>query len=357
MKTTALTDLHLSLNAKMVPFAGFSMPVQYDGIQREHRAVRNHVGIFDVSHMGEFFIRGKQALALIQFIISNDASTLKIGQAQYAYMPNTSGGIVDDLIVYKIAEDEYMLVVNASNIAKDWNWIKTNNINFGAELYNASEEWSLLAVQGPKAHQVLQNLTEINLKEIPFYHFIIGSLGGIKNIIISATGYTGSGGFELYIPNTHAKLIWKMVTSAGAQPVGLAARDTLRLEMGYCLYGNDIDDKTSPIAAGLGWCTKFTKNFVNHHTIQRQKKEGTPQKRIGFVLEKRGIPRNGYSLFNEQGKAIGKVTSGTSSPTLGKGIGMGYINTEYAIPNQKIYVEIRNKKISSLIQKFPFYKT
>ena len=326
MRKTSLHKCHLALQSKMVPFAGFEMPVKYIGVVREHHAVRDYAGLFDVSHMGEFLISGPQAVPFIQYVFSNDVERLDIGQAQYGYMPNAKGGIVDDLIVYRIDHQRYMLVVNAANIEKDWNWLVTHNKMFGATLENQSEQWSLLALQGPKATPILAKLTEATIAKIPFYSFIYGTVAGVENVLISATGYTGSGGYELYVPNAHAEKIWNSLIENGAEPCGLAARNTLRIEMGYCLYGNDIDDSTSPIAAGLRWCTEFSKDFVSKDIIEQQKAVGTNTKRVGFVLNERGIPRQGYSLKDVAGNDIGIVTSGTQSPSLEKGIGMGYVD-------------------------------
>lgn len=359
MKNTALSHIHEQLGAKMVPFAGFNMPVQYEGINIEHETVRSAVGVFDVSHMGEFFLKGENALALIQKVTSNDASKLIDGKIQYSCLPNNDGGIVDDLLVYRISEEEYMLVVNASNIEKDWNWISMHN-NFGVEMINASDEYSLLAVQGPKAAEALQSLTAIDLATMEYYSFKIGEFAGFKDVIVSATGYTGSGGFEIYIKNKNAEAIWKAIFKAGAdygiKPIGLAARDTLRLEMGFCLYGNDINDTSSPIEAGLGWITKFTKDFVNAGALKRQKEEGVTKKLIAFEITDKGIPRHGYEIVNENGTVIGEVTSGTMSPSLKKGIGMGYVPKEYAKKDTEIFIQVRKKAIPAKIVRLPFYK-
>ena len=355
MRKTSLHTCHLALQAKMVPFAGFEMPVKYIGVVREHHAVRDYAGLFDVSHMGEFLISGPQAVPFIQYVFSNDVERLDIGQAQYGYMPNAKGGIVDDLLVYRIDHQRYMLVVNAANIEKDWNWLVTHNKMFGATLENQSEQWSLLALQGPKATPILAKLTEATIAKIPFYSFIYGTVAGVENVLISATGYTGSGGYELYVPNAHAEKIWNSLIENGAEPCGLAARNTLRIEMGYCLYGNDIDDSTSPIAAGLRWCTEFSKDFVSKDIIEQQKAVGTNTKRVGFVLNERGIPRQGYSLKDVAGNDIGIVTSGTQSPSLEKGIGMGYVDREHAILGNNINVIIRNKSILATITSLPFY--
>lgn len=355
MRKTSLHTCHLALQAKMVPFAGFEMPVQYTGVVREHHAVREHAGLFDVSHMGEFLISGPQAVPLIQHVFSNDVERLDIGQAQYGYMPNAKGGIVDDLLVYRIDQQRYMFVVNAANIEKDWNWLVTHNKMFGATLENQSDQWSLLALQGPKATSILATLTEASVAKIPFYSFIHGTVAGVENVLISATGYTGSGGYELYIPNADVEKIWNSLLNNGAEPCGLAARNTLRIEMGYCLYGNDIDDSTSPIAAGLRWCTAFSKDFVSKDIIEKQKAAGTNTKRVGFVLNERGIPRQGYSLTDVAGNDIGTVMSGTQSPSLEKGIGMGYIDRKHDIVGNNIYVVIRNKSILATITSLPFY--
>ena len=359
MKNTALTATHEALNAKMVPFAGYNMPVQYDGVNIEHEAVRKDCGVFDVSHMGEFLISGPKALDLIQSVSSNDASKLTIGKAQYACLPNDDGGIVDDLIIYKLKEEQYLLVVNASNIEKDWNWITSKN-DVGAEMRNLSEDYSLLAIQGPKAVEAMQSLTSHDLSEIKFYNFVVGDFAGIQNVIISATGYTGSGGFEIYCKNNEVKQIWDQVLDAGAdygiKPIGLAARDTLRLEMGYCLYGNDIDDTTSPIEAGLGWVTKFTKKFTNSEALEAEKLHGAKNKLIAFELDERGIPRHGYDIVDGQGKKIGIVTSGTMSPSLNKGIGLGYVPTIFADAGSKIHIQIRKNAIAATVVKLPFYK-
>ena len=359
MKNTALTETHETLGAKMVPFAGYNMPVQYEGINIEHETVRNAVGVFDVSHMGEFLIEGQYALDLIQKVSSNDASKLTIGKAQYSCLPNDDGGVVDDLIIYKIKENTYLLVVNASNIEKDWNWIQSKN-DVGANMRNLSEDYSLLAIQGPKAIEAMQSITSHDLSAIKFYNFVIGDFAGIENVIISATGYTGSGGFEIYCKNNEVKQIWDKVLEAGAdfgiKPIGLAARDTLRLEMGYCLYGNDIDDTTSPIEAGLGWITKFTKDFTNSENLKAQKERGAERKLIAFKLDERGIPRHGYDVVDDNGHKIGIVTSGTMSPSLGIGIGLGYVPTVFASVNSKIHIQIRKNAIPATVVKLPFYK-
>ncbi len=355
MKNTALTATHEALGAKMVPFAGYNMPVQYDGVTIEHETVRKDVGVFDVSHMGEFLIEGEHALELIQKVCSNDASKLTVGKAQYTCLPNDDGGIVDDLIVYKVEEERYLVVVNASNIEKDWNWISSKN-DVGATMRDLSEDYSLLAIQGPNAVEKMQALSSHDLSAISFYNFIVGDFAGIEYVIISATGYTGSGGFEIYCKNTEVKQIWDKVTEAGAKPIGLAARDTLRLEMGYCLYGNDIDDTTSPIEAGLGWITKFSKKFTNSEALEDEKRHGPERKLVAFELDERGIPRHGYDIVDGQGKKIGEVTSGTMSPMLGKGIGLGYVPTVFADVNSKIHIQIRKNAIPATVVKLPFYK-
>ena len=359
MKNTALFEIHEALGAKMVPFAGYNMPVQYEGVNAEHLAVRKSIGVFDVSHMGEFHLKGENALALIQKLTSNDASKLFDGKVQYSCLPNNEGGIVDDLLIYRIHEDEYMLVVNASNMEKDWNWITSHN-DLCVIITNQSEDTSLIAVQGPNTAKALQSLTDIDLANMEYYSFKIGKFAGFENIIISATGYTGSGGFEIYMPNSTAVSIWNEVFKAGekfdVKPAGLAARDTLRLEMGYCLYGNDIDDTTSPIEAGLGWITKFTKEFTNSDYIKSHKEQGTKRKLVAFEMLERAIPRHDYLIFDEKGIEIGKVTSGTMSPSLNKGIGMGYVTSEYTKPASEIFIQIRNKNIPATVVKLPFYQ-
>ena len=359
MKKTALFKKHIDLGAKMVPFAGFEMPVQYTGVNEEHRCVREGVGVFDVSHMGEFLVSGPNAFSLIQKISSNDASLLKPGRAQYAYLPNTSGGVVDDMIIYMISDEEYMLVVNASNIEKDWNWIDQQN-DVCAALKNVSDDYSLLALQGPKAINLLQKLTNENLAAIKFYHFIIGDIGNLNDVIISSTGYTGSGGFELYVKNKNAEKLWNLLFEVGQEyelkPAGLAARDTLRLEMGFCLYGNEIDENTSPIAAGLGWVTKFSKNFVGMDKILKEKKNGTEYKLIAFELLERGIPRKDYPIINFNNEVVGRVTSGTMSPSLQKAIGLGYVKKIELTKERQLALSIRNKAIPLSVVKLPFYK-
>lgn len=359
MKNTALTHVHEALGAKMVPFAGYNMPVQYEGVNIEHETVRKGVGVFDVSHMGEFLIEGPNALALIQKVTTNDASVLTIGKAQYSCMPNDNGGIVDDLIVYKLKDEQYLLVVNASNIEKDWNWISSKN-DAGAIMRNISDDYSLLAIQGPMAMEAMQQLTSIDLAAIKYYHFEVADFAGIEHVIISATGYTGSGGFEIYAKNSEIQQIWNKVFEAGApygiKPIGLAARDTLRLEMGFCLYGNDINDTTSPLEAGLSWITKFTKDFTNSEALKQQKEKGVTRKLVGFELTDRGIPRHDYEITNTEGYVIGFVTSGTMSPSLNKGIGLGYVPVAFAAPDSHIFIRIRNKDIPAKVVKLPFYK-
>ena len=357
MKSIALNDLHVALGAKMVPFAGYIMPVQYSGINVEHEAVRKSVGVFDVSHMGEFILRGEGALDLIQKVTSNDASTLYDGKIQYSCLPNEKGGIVDDLLVYRINDKTYMLVVNASNIQKDWDWISKHN-SFGVEMKDISDRTSLLAVQGPNAAQALQSLTDIDLVSLEYYTFKKGTFAGIENVLISATGYTGAGGFELYFDNEHAAEIWEKIFDAGKpfdiKPVGLAARDTLRLEMGFCLYGNDIDDSTSPLEAGLGWITKFSKNFINSESLAAQKLSGLTRKLVGFEMIDRGIPRHDYDITDSEGNTIGRVTSGTQSPSLQKAIGLGYVKTGFTKEGTEIFIRIRNNMIKARVVKFPF---
>ena len=359
MKLTALNHIHHQLGAKMVAFAGYEMPVSYAGVNIEHETVRKHVGVFDVSHMGEFFVEGKDALALIQKVTTNDASVLVDRQAQYTCMPNSSGGIVDDLIIYKFHDEKFMMVVNASNIQKDWEWINAHN-SFDARLSNSSDEYSLLAIQGPKAVEAMQSSSPLDLSAIKFYHFEVGEFAGAQDVIISATGYTGSGGFEIYFKNKDAEQIWATVLEAGKtfgiQPIGLAARDTLRLEMGMCLYGNDIDETTSPIEAKLGWITKFTKDFINEEALKKEKENGPKRKLVTFEVTEKGIPRHGYDLLNADGDKIGHVTSGTMSPSLKKAIGMGYVETEYAKFGTEIYIQIRKKQVKAIVVKPPFYK-
>ncbi len=359
MKKIALENKHIELGAKMVEFANYMMPIQYTGILDEHLAVRNSVGIFDVSHMGEFIVKGVNALDLLQRITSNDVSKLIDGKVQYSCFPNDQGGIVDDLLVYKIDDVTYMLVVNASNISKDWNWIVKHNSS-DIELHNISDKTSLLAVQGPRAIDVLQPLTEMDLSSMSYYSFEKGVFADRENVLISSTGYTGAGGFEVYVENKDAEKIWDAILETGKQfnikAAGLGSRDTLRLEMGFCLYGNDIDDTTSPIEAGLGWITKFTKEFVNSTNLQAQKENGVSKKLVGFELVERGIPRKGYEIYDEQNKIIGIVTSGTHSPSLKKAIGMGYVSTENSSKGSQIFIKIRDKYLKASIVKFPFLK-
>ncbi|MFA7378844.1 MAG: glycine cleavage system aminomethyltransferase GcvT [Bacteroidia bacterium] len=357
MKTTALTDLHSSLGAKMVPFAGFNMPVLYTNLIQEHHAVRNSVGVFDVSHMGEFMLKGEKALDLIQAVTSNDASKLTDGKVQYSCLPNNEGGIVDDLLVYRWKENEYYLVVNAGNIQKDWDWISKHN-TYGVEMVDMSDGMSLLAVQGPNAIKALQKLTNVDLSVMEYYTFTMGTMAGIEGVIISNTGYTGAGGFELYVANADARKLWDAVMEAGEEfnilPCGLGARDTLRLEMGFCLYGHDIDDTTSPIEAGLGWITKFTKDFTKSDYHKQLKEQGVQKKLVGFEMIDRGIPRQHYKIVDATGNEIGEVTSGTQSPTLGKAIGMGYVKTEFAKADTEIFISIREQSIKAKVVKLPF---
>lgn len=358
MKDTALTQVHISLGAKMAEFAGYNMPIVYSSINEEHRAVRNSVGVFDVSHMGEFLLKGEKALELLQLVTSNDASVLVDGKVQYSCLPNDQGGIVDDLLVYRVKADEYYLVVNASNIEKDWNWISSKN-TFGVEMTNYSDSTSLLAVQGPKAIDVIRKLTSVNLSEIPYYAFAFGTVAGIENTLISNTGYTGAGGFELYVPNDKVKQLWDALFENGKEfgivPVGLAARDTLRLEKAFCLYGNDIDDTTSPIEAGLGWITKFTKKFINSDYHEALKENGVKRKLVGFEISEKGkIPRHHFKIKDVAGNEIGEVTSGTQSPTLGKAIGLGYVKPEFSKIGSEIFVEIRNQLVKAVVVKTPF---
>lgn len=359
MKQVPLNHIHEALGAKMVPFAGFSMPVQYEGVTIEHETVRNGVGVFDVSHMGLFRISGSNALNLVQKVSSNDASLLVDGKAQYCYFPNENGGLVDDIITYRVSENEYLMVVNASNIEKDWNWISKHN-TVGATLENLSNSYSILAIQGPKALDAMQSLTDVNLSEIKFYNFVTAPFAGASDVIISATGYTGSGGFEVYVKNEDIESVWKKVFEAGAlwgiKPIGLAARDTLRLEMGYCLYGNDIDEETSPLEAGLGWITKFTKDFINSENLKAEKEAGLQNKLVGLELIGKGIPRQGYDIVDAEGNTIGRVTSGTMSPSLGKGIGMGYVPVAFSKEGSTVFIRIRKNDIEAKVVKTPFYK-
>ncbi len=356
-KKIALDAVHRSLGAKMIPFAGFEMPVRYSSDKEEHMCVRNGVGVFDVSHMGEFIVEGPGALDLIQYVTSNDASKLTIGKVQYSCLPNEKGGIVDDLLIYMLDTNKYMLVVNASNIEKDWEWV-TNKNRFEAELSNVSDSYALLAVQGPKAVSVLNKLSGRDLSSMKYYTFDYITLGTIDKAIVSATGYTGAGGFEIYVRNERAEELWNILFESGdefgIQPIGLGARDTLRLEMGYCLYGNDIDDTTSPIEAGLAWIVKFNKSFVNDSYIKKQKEEGVARKLVAFKMKDKGIPRSHYKLVNNDGVEIGEVTSGSISPVLMQGIGLGYVMAEYASPGNEILVEVRNKQLLAEVVKLPF---
>ncbi len=358
MKKTALNHIHHVLGGKMIPFAGYEMPVSYTGVIDEHHTVRREVGIFDVSHMGEFFVSGEGALPLLQYITSNDVAKLSPGKVQYSCFPNGEGGIVDDLLVYCLAQDQYMLVVNASNIEKDWNWIKKHN-SFGAKLENRSDELSLFAVQGPQAELALRSLSDLNLNEMKYYTFAQTTFLNVPNVIVSATGYTGAGGFEIYLPNAEAPRIWEAIMASGAvagiKAIGLAARDTLRLEMGFCLYGNDIDDTTSPIEAGLGWITKFNKEFIDKERLHHQKTHGTERRLVGFVMEERGIPRQAYPILNAEGDTIGHVSSGTQSPSLDAAIGMGYVATTYMEAGTEIFIDIRGKARKAKVVKFPFF--
>jgi aminomethyltransferase len=360
MKKTTLYNTHLNLNAKMTPFGGYEMPVQYSGVTKEHLAVRKGVGVFDVSHMGEFMVSGPKAFDLLQYICSNDISKISIGKAQYNYFPNETGGIVDDLIVYRLEEEKYLLVVNASNIEKDWKWVQKHNVDFGAVVEDQSEETALLAIQGPKAIEAMQQLTSAPLTELPYYSHTTAIFAGCENTLIATTGYTGAGGLEIYLPSSKAPEVWDAIMKAGADfdilPAGLAARDTLRLEMGYCLYGNEINDTTSPLAAGLNWVTKLDTGTYNADHLINQKKEGTPEKLVGFVLKNRGIPRAGYSIVNQNSERIGAVTSGTQSPILSQGIGLGYVSSNYAKPGTQIAIQIRDKESLAEVVKLPFIK-
>ncbi len=356
---TPFFHIHQALGAKILPFAGYEMPITYSGVIQEHECVRNKVGVFDVSHMGEFILRGPHALDLIQKTTSNDASKLTDGKVQYSCFPNLDGGIVDDLLVYRIKEDQYMLVVNASNIEKDWNWLKQND-TWGVEMLNISGKTSLLAVQGPLASKTLQKLTDFQLDSLAYYTFAKFQFAGVENALVSATGYTGSGGFEIYFDNEHADLMWEKIFEAGKEfgiePVGLACRDTLRLEMGFCLYGNDINDTTSPIEAGLGWITKFTKDFNNKAALEAQKTNGVSKKLVGFELVDKGIPRHDYEICDAEGNTIGIVTSGTMAPSLKKAVGMGYVPSEYSAVDAQIFIKVRDKLLAAKVVKMPFYK-
>ncbi|MFT3826289.1 MAG: glycine cleavage system aminomethyltransferase GcvT [Chitinophagaceae bacterium] len=360
MKNTPFTQKHIALGAKMAEFAGYNMPISYSGINDEHATVRNNAGVFDVSHMGEFILKGENALDLIQRVTSNDASKLTAGKAQYSCLPNNEGGIVDDLLVYCLEENKvYMLVVNASNIEKDWNWIAAHNTS-NVEMHNISDKTCLLAIQGPQATKILQTLTDLDIMNLTYYTFAKGKFAGVDNVLISATGYTGAGGVEIYFEEKdgNADKIWDAIFAAGAaqglKPIGLGARDTLRLEMGFCLYGNDIDDTTSPLEAGLGWITKFAKDFTARPILEQQKAAGVTRKLVGFEMIDKGIPRHDYEITDADGNTIGKVTSGTQSPSLGKAIGMGYVNKAFAQPDNVIYVKVRDKKLQAKVVKFPF---
>jgi aminomethyltransferase len=360
MKNTPFTQKHIALGAKMAAFAGYNMPISYTGINDEHQAVRKNGGVFDVSHMGEFMLKGENALDLIQRVTTNDASKLIAGKAQYSCMPNENGGIIDDLLIYCLEENKiYMIVVNASNIEKDWNWIQKNN-DKGVEMHNISDNTCLLAVQGPNATKILQPLTEMDILNLKYYTFVKGTFAGINNVLISATGYTGAGGVEIYFENKNdnAEKIWDAIFEAGTpqglKPIGLAARDTLRLEMGYCLYGNDIDDTTSPLEAGLGWITKFSKDFTAKRIIEQQKQEGVDRKLVGFEMIDKGIPRQGYEIKDQSSAQIGHVTSGTQSPSLNKAIGMGYVRSAFATIGTPIFIKVREKLLQAKVVKIPF---
>lgn len=361
MKTTPFTSIHRALGAKMAEFAGYDMPIEYSGILPEHQAVCESVGVFDVSHMGEFWVSGPNALAFLQNLVSNDVRSIVVGQAQYSCLPNEKGGIVDDLIVYRVAEEDYLVVVNASNIEKDWAWFNAHNAA-GAVLENMSDLTAQLAVQGPKAIDVLQKLTDVDLSAIPYYHFAVGTLDGVENVLISNTGYTGAGGFEIYFAPEMGKQLWNAIFHAGAEfgilPIGLGARDTLRLEMGFCLYGNDIDDTISPIEAGIGWAMKFTpeKQFPSRAIFEQQKLEGVAKKRVGLVMVDKGFARHGYPLTNATGRVIGEVTSGSISPLTKIGIAMGYVETEFATPGTQICVDVRGRLLKAEVVKMPFRK-
>lgn len=359
-KKTALYDHHVALGAKMVDFAGYNLPIQYTGIKDEHEAVRKSVGIFDVSHMGEIIVKGDKALDLLQYLSSNDVSRLHVGKIQYGYFPNETGGIIDDFLTYKLDDQKYLLVVNASNKEKCLDWIHKNNTDFGAEIEDISESLSLFAVQGPDAANAINSLTEFDLPNMEYYTFVEGDFAGAKDAVISATGYTGAGGFEIYVKNEDAVKVWEAIMESGKEydikPAGLGARDTLRLEMGFCLYGNDIDEKTSPLEAGLGWVTKFTKDFVNSESLKAEKETGLKNRLVGFELIDRGVPRKDYPILNADGEEIGVVTSGTQSPSLNKAIGMGYVRTEFSKPETEIFIQVRNKNIKAVIKKPPFIR-
>jgi aminomethyltransferase len=361
MKDTALTGVHRELGARIISFAGYNMPLEYTGVRDEHVTVRKAVGVFDVSHMGEIWVKGPQAAGFIQRVTTNDVSRLYNGRIQYTCFPNGKGGIVDDLLVYRFTAEDFMLVVNAANTEKDWHWLNEQN-QVGALLEDASDQTAQLAVQGPGAIRTLQKLTDVDLGSIASYHFVEGTLAGVEHVIISATGYTGAGGFELYFPAGDAVKTWKAVMESGQaygiKPIGLAARDTLRLEMGFCLYGNDIDETTSPIEAGLGWITKFTEDndFIDRERLQQQKKAGVSRKLVGFTMVERGIPRQGYEIIDRDGQKIGQVTSGTMSPMMNTGIGMGYVRAEHAVPGKEILIRIRNKEPRAVVVSLPIYK-
>ena len=360
MKNTSLTEKHISLGAKMVPFAGYNMPVLYAGLMQEHHCVRNDVGVFDVSHMGEFWISGPNAFDLIQYATSNDVSKLFDGKVQYSCLPNATGGIVDDLLVYRVNEEMYLLVVNASNIDKDWNHLSELNKEFGASMVNKSDDTSLLAVQGPKATAALQSLTDMTLSDMEYYTFKIGTFAGVENVVVSTTGYTGAGGFEIYFPNEAANDMWDKIFAAGEaqgiQPIGLGARDTLRLEMGFCLYGNDINDTTSPLEAGLGWITKFSVPFLNSENLKAQKEAGVTRKLVAFEMIDKGIPRHDYEIADASVNVVGIVTSGTQSPSLEKAIGLGYVPTSMTALGNEIFILIRGKALKAVVVSLPFYK-
>ena len=360
MKNTSLTEKHIALGAKMVPFAGYNMPVLYAGLMQEHHCVRNDVGVFDVSHMGEFWISGPKAFDLIQFATSNDVSKLFDGKVQYSCLPNATGGIVDDLLVYRVNEEMYLLVVNASNIDKDWNHLSELNKEFGATMVNKSDDTSLLAVQGPKATAALQSLTDMTLSDMEYYTFKIGTFAGVENVVVSTTGYTGAGGFEIYFPNEAANDMWDKIFAAGAeqgiQPIGLGARDTLRLEMGFCLYGNDINDTTSPLEAGLGWITKFSAPFLNSENLKAQKEAGVTRKLVAFEMIDKGIPRHDYEIADANGNVVGIVTSGTQSPSLEKAIGLGYVPTAMTALGTEVFILVRGKSLKAVVVSLPFYK-
>lgn len=354
LKKTALHEEHLAEGAKMVPFAGYDMPVQYEGLKAEHFAVRERAGIFDVSHMGEFLVKGSGARAFLQWVTSNDVDRLVPGKVQYSCLPNETGGIVDDLLVYCLSDQEFMLVVNASNIQKDWNWLHRWTAPYDVELEDQSNEWSLLAVQGPEVTEMLQPLTEIPLAEMPYYSFSKGNMAGVSDILISATGYTGAGGFELYVKNQQAVDLWKEIRALGAVPAGLGARDTLRLEKAFCLYGNDLSDTTSPLEAGLGWITKFKKDFIQKEQLLEQKEDGLKRKLVGFEMVERGIPRKGYTVLNAHGEEVGEVSSGTQSPSLDRAIGLAYVSIPNTSEGTELQVQIRNKAVKAKIVRTPF---